>query len=88
MLVEGMKILPEEKVSPEDNSVFVIPVTSLSEPMQVIGDTTAMSTPHEVEYTLKFEMPDEGSGHSTVWIVIGVVVILCALLIWLLKRKK
>ena len=47
-----------------------------------------MSTPHEVEYTLKFEMPDEGSGHSTVWIVIGVVVILCALLIWLLKRKK
>ena len=88
MLVEGMKILPEEKASPEDNSVFVIPVTNLSEPMTVIGDTTAMSTPHEVEYTLRFEMPDEGSGHNMAWIVLGVVIVLCALLIWLLKRKK
>lgn len=88
MLVDGIKILPEEKVSPQDNSVFVIPVTSLSEPMKVIGDTTAMSTPHEVEYTLDFELPGEGSGHSTIWIVLGAVVILGALLVWLIKRKK
>ena len=88
MLVEGIKILPEEKASPEDNSVFVIPVTSLSGPMKVIGDTTAMSTPHEVEYTLDFEMPGEGSGHSAIWIVLGAVVILGALLVWLIKRKK
>ena len=88
MLVEGIKILPEEKASPEDNSVFVIPVTSLSGPMKVIGDTTAMSTPHEVEYTLDFELPGEGSGHSTIWIVLGAVVILGALLVWLIKRKK
>ena len=88
MLVEGIKILPEEKASPEDNSVFVIPVTSLSGPMKVIGDTTAMSTPHEVEYTLDFEMPGEGSGHSAIWFVLGAVVILGALLVWLIKRKK
>ena len=88
MLVDGIKILPEEKASPEDNSVFVIPVTSLSGPMKVIGDTTAMSTPHEVEYTLDFELPSEGSGHSTIWIVLGAVVILGALLVWLIKRKK
>ena len=88
MLVEGIKVLPEEKASPEDNSVFVIPVTSLSGPMKVIGDTTAMSTPHEVEYTLDFEMPGEGSGHSAIWIVLGAVVILGALLVWLIKRKK
>lgn len=88
MLVDGIKILPEEKASPEDNSVFVIPVTSLSGPMKVIGDTTAMSTPHEVEYTLDFELPGEGSGHSTIWIVLGAVVILGALLVWLIKRKK
>ncbi len=88
MLVDGIKILPEEKASPEDNSVFVIPVTSLSGPMKVIGDTTAMSTPHEVEYTLDFEMPGEGSGHSAIWIVLGAVVILGALLVWLIKRKK
>ena len=88
MLVDGIKILPEEKASPEDNSVFVIPVTSLSGPMKVIGDTTAMSTPHEVEYTLDFELPGEGSGHSAIWIVLGAVVILGALLVWLIKRKK
>lgn len=88
MLVDGIKILPEEKASPEDNSVFVIPVTSLSGPMKVIGDTTAMSTPHEVEYTLDFELPGEGSGHSTIWIVLGAVVVLGALLVWLIKRKK
>ena len=88
MLVEGIKILPEEKASPEDNSVFVIPVTSLSGPMKVIGDTTAMSTPHEVEYTLDFELPGEGSGHRTIWIVLGAAVILGALLVWLIKRKK
>ena len=88
MLVDGIKILPEEKASPEDNSVFVIPVTSLSGPMKVIGDTTAMSTPHEVEYTLDFELPGEGSGHSTIWIILGAVVVLGALLVWLIKRKK
>ena len=88
MLVDGIKILPEEKASPEDNSVFVIPVTSLSGPMKVIGDTTAMSTPHEVEYTLDFELPGEGSGHRTIWIVLGAAVILGALLVWLIKRKK
>ncbi len=88
MLVDGIKILPEEKASPEDNSVFVIPVTSLSGPMKVIGDTTAMSTPHEVEYTLDFELPGEGSGHRTIWIVLGAAVILGTLLVWLIKRKK
>ena len=88
MLVDGIKILPEGKASPEDNSVFVIPVTSLSEPMKVIGDTTAMSTPHEVEYTLDFELPGEGSGHRMIWIVLGAAVILGALLVWLIKRKK
>ena len=88
MLVDGIKILPEEKASPEDNSVFVIPVTSLSEPMKVIGDTTAMSTPHEVEYTLDFELPGEGSGHRTIWIVLGAAVILGALLVWWIKRKQ
>ena len=88
MLVEGIKILPEEKASPEDNSVFVIPVTSLSGPMKVIGDTTAMSTPHEVEYTLDFELPGEGSGHRTIWIVLGAAVILGALLVWWIKRKQ
>lgn len=50
MLVDGQKYMP---VNTEDNSVFEIPVV-LDAPMQVIGDTVAMSTPHEIEYTLTF----------------------------------
>lgn len=51
MLVDGEKYLP---VNTEGNSVFEIPVLCFDKPMQVIGDTVAMSKPHEVEYTLIF----------------------------------
>ena len=51
MLVDGEKYLP---VNTEGNSVFEIPVLCFDKPMQVIGDTGAMSKPHEVEYTLIF----------------------------------
>lgn len=50
MIVDGQKYLP---VNTDGNSVFEIPVT-LDVPMQVIGDTVAMSKPHEIEYTLTF----------------------------------
>lgn len=51
MMVDGEKYLP---VNTEGNSVFEIPVPAWDEPMNVIGDTVAMSKPHEVEYTLTF----------------------------------
>lgn len=51
MMVDGEKYLP---VNTEGDSVFEIPVLCFDEPMQVIGDTVAMSKPHEVEYTLIF----------------------------------
>ena len=51
MIVDGEKYLP---VNTEGNSVFQIPVTAFDEPMTVIGDTVAMSTPHEIEYTITF----------------------------------
>lgn len=51
MLVGEEKYLP---INTEGNSVFEIPITALDEPMNVIGDTVAMSTPHEIEYTLTF----------------------------------
>lgn len=51
MLVDGEKYLP---VNTEGNSVFQIPVT-LDTAVSVIGDTVAMSTPHEIEYTLCFD---------------------------------
>ncbi|HBA47822.1 MAG TPA: iron transporter [Lachnospiraceae bacterium] len=51
MVVDGEKYLP---VNTEGDSVFEVPVLMFDEPMAVIGDTVAMSTPHEVEYTLTF----------------------------------
>ena len=49
MLVDGEKYLP---INEEGNSVFEIPVKVLNEPFTVIGDTIAMSQPHEIEYKL------------------------------------
>ena len=49
MLVNGERYEP---INTEGNSVFEIPVTRLNEPMTVIGDTTAMSKPYEIEYQL------------------------------------
>lgn len=51
MMVDGEKFLP---VNTEGNSVFEIPVAAFDEPVTVIGDTVAMSKPHEIEYTLTF----------------------------------
>ena len=51
MLVDGEKYLP---TNTEGNSTFEIPVTALDTPLDVVGDTVAMSTPHEIEYTLTF----------------------------------
>lgn len=53
MIVNEEKYLP---VNSEGNSVFEIPVLTFDKPMEVIGDTVAMSRPHEVEYTLIFHL--------------------------------
>ncbi len=51
MIVDGEKYLP---INTEGNSIFEIPVLFFDKPMEVIGDTVAMSTPHEIAYTLTF----------------------------------
>ena len=42
-------------VNTEGNSVFWIPVAAFDRSLPVIADTTAMSQPHEIEYTLCFD---------------------------------
>ena len=51
MIVDGEKLFP---VNTDGNSVFEIPVAGFDTPITVIGDTVAMSKPHEIEYTLTF----------------------------------
>ena len=51
MIVGGEKYLT---VNETGNSVFEIPVSVFDFGMAVRADTTAMSTPHEIDYTLFF----------------------------------
>ena len=52
MLVGDEKYLP---VNEDGNSVFEIPVDGFDYEMKVVGDTTAMSKPYEIDYTLYFD---------------------------------
>ena len=52
MIVDGTRYDP---VTLEGGSTFEIPVTVFDRPMKVTADTTAMSKPYEIEYTLTFD---------------------------------
>ena len=94
MMVNGDKYLP---VNTEGNSTFEIPVSVFDEPMTVIGDTTAMSVPHEVEYTLTFASDsikgENGgaagkSGSSTVAAGIVIVAVAAAIAATVIRKKR
>ncbi len=53
MKVGEEKFLPVNQGG--ETSMFEIPVTVFDRKMSVAADTTAMSTPHEIEYTLLFD---------------------------------
>lgn len=61
MLVNDAKYIPVNE-DPMANSEFQIPVLAFDEPFAVVGDTTAMSTPHEVDYTLAFALDSVVEG--------------------------
>lgn len=52
MIVDGEKYDPVNK---DGNSTFEIPVSVFDAEMEVTADTVAMSTPHEIDYTLNFD---------------------------------
>lgn len=52
MIVNGEKYLP---LTTEGGSLFEIPVEVLDRKIDVTADTTAMSTPHEIEYAITFD---------------------------------
>ena len=51
MIVDGVRY---DVLTTDPGSTFEIPVAAFDKDLTVIGDTTAMSTPHEIEYTLNF----------------------------------
>lgn len=52
MIVDGIKYLP---VNSEGNSEFEIPVDLSQSFAEVIADTVAMSSPHEIAYTINYD---------------------------------
>lgn len=52
MLIDGEKYQP---TNTEGNSTFEIPIAALDTALAVTADTVAMSTPHEIDYTLTFD---------------------------------
>lgn len=53
MIIDGIKYLNE---STNGQSTFTVPVKNISQPLKVIANTIAMSVPHEIEYTLTFNL--------------------------------
>ena len=51
MVVDGVRY---DVLTTEPGSTFEIPIAAFDTDLPVVGDTTAMSTPHEIEYTLNF----------------------------------
>lgn len=93
MIVNGETYQP---VNEEGNSVFEIPVYAFDEEMDVIADTTAMSTPHEVAYTLNFDTAsiqtaESQNGGPSVGLIVGIViavVIVIAVIVAITRKKS
>lgn len=61
MIVDGQKYLNMSEVG---NSVFEVPIKALDEKISVIADTTAMSTPHEIEYNITLKLVEDDSSEN------------------------
>lgn len=79
----------------EGNSIFEIPVSVMDIEMPVIADTTAMGTPHEVNYSLTFysssigpksQMPQEAA--KRVVAVAGVIIVGGGILNYIVKKRR
>ena len=81
-----------DPINADGNSVFELPVTVMDKPMDVIADTTAMSVPHEIEYTLTFASDSITSGKQAApgqqIIYLAVVVAAGVVVVILTKKKK
>ena len=86
MIVDGVRYEP---VNTEGNSVFEVPVTALDQPLTMIADTTAMSAPHEIEYTFTFTLADMNRDVRKKGLAVAVVsAVVMAALGEVLRRKE
>lgn len=88
MYVGGIQYFP---VNTEGNSIFEIPVLKLDEEMDVTADTTAMSTPHEIEYKLTFHadtLKKESDDHTIVIFLVTAAVVIAAVMAGAAVKRK
>ena len=89
MIVRGIRYEP---VNTSGNSVFEIPLWRIDEPMTVIADTTAMSTPHEIEYDITVTYDgikrDNGGMTAGILIIISIIAVAVAVTYTDAKKKK
>ncbi|MCD8077422.1 MAG: hypothetical protein LUE63_03435 [Lachnospiraceae bacterium] len=90
MIVDNEKYLP---INEDGNSVFEIPLPGLDTEVTIIADTTAMSTPHEIEYTLVFDSNSISSENAfpLIWPIVRVglaALLLCAVVIVIVRKKR
>ena len=60
--VDGIRY---ENENPGGMSTFTVPVNSFEEPLDIIGDTTAMSVPHEIEYRIIWNASEDGTQENS-----------------------
>ena len=92
MLVGGQKYLP---IQEEGYSTFEIPITAFNEPIEVIADTTAMSTPHEIAYSLTFlsegimskNQTPQAAAQRMVYMVF-VIIAICGVVSFISKKRR
>ena len=91
MIVGGEKYMPVE-LDGVENSAFEIPVAGFDFEIPVKADTTAMSQPHEISYTLNFDSASLEGGQSgmsgTVIIIVIAVLVLIALIGGVIVGRK
>lgn len=93
MIVGGKKFMNE--TTDGSNSTFTIPITAMDQPINVIGDTTAMGDPLEIEYQLTFyedtianrrQVPQEAA--ILVLKVAVVIMIIGGILNYFVKKRR
>lgn len=78
-------------VNTEGNAVFHLPVTAWDQEISVIADTTAMSTPHEITYTLTFvqdSVKAKGIKIELMVAVTGIVLAAAAFVVGYMSHRK
>lgn len=78
-------------INEEGNSVFEIDVPTLDTDIPIKAETTAMSQPHLIEYTLYFDSStaqNQQTGHTSVTVIAALICSVSVCVAALAKRKK